>query len=117
MNAIEIKAQLEELLTRVNSMENQYGDYVFSEEQMISFVRDLHEEFMKGVKLNIEQMHFDDADDFIDLELDYNKQISVSINTDTLSDRIMNEIDVDIDDDDLKVTIDNTYECMKRNIG
>ena len=112
MNALEIKQQLENLLLRVNEIENEKGEYIFTEKQMIEFVKDLHDEFKKGMKANLEQMTFDE--DLVDLELDYNRQISVSFDSDRIVEQVMNEIDFELEDDVVADTIQDSYARAKR---
>lgn len=111
MNALEIKAQLENLLTRVTEMEKEKGTYVFTEDQMLEFVKLIHDEFIKGVKINLDNMIFDE--DLVDLELDYNRQIEVTIDSDRIKNEVMNEINTDVYFDDFKTLIDNTYKTVK----
>lgn len=111
MNALEIKAQLENLLTRVTEMEKEKGTYVFTEDQMLEFVKLIHDEFIKGVKTNIDNMIFDE--DLVDLELDYNRQIEVTVDSDRIKDEVMNEINTDVYFDDFKTLVDNTYQTVK----
>lgn len=111
MNALEIKAQLENLLTRVTEMEKEKGTYVFTEDQMLEFVKLIHDEFIKGVKTNIDNMIFDE--DLVELELDYNRQIEVTVDSDRIKDEVMNEINTDVYFDDFKILVDNTYQTVK----
>jgi len=111
MNALEIKAQLENLLTRVTEMEKEKGTYVFTEDQMLEFVKLIHDEFIKGVKINLDNMIFDE--DLVDLELDYNRQIEVTIDSDRIKNEVMNEINTDVYFDDFKTLVDNTYKTVK----
>ena len=111
MNALEIKAQLENLLTRVTEMEKEKGTYVFTEDQMLEFVKLINDEFIKGVKINLDNMIFDE--DLVDLELDYNRQIEVTIDSDRIKNEVMNEINTDVYFDDFKTLVDNTYKNVK----
>lgn len=111
MNALEIKAQLENLLTRVTEMENEKGTYVFTEDQMMEFVKSIHDEFIKGVKTNLDNMIFDE--DLVDLELNYNRQIEVTIDSNRIKNEVMNEINTDVYFDDFKTLVDNTYKNVK----
>lgn len=111
MNALEIRAQLENLLTRVTEMEKEKGTYVFTEDQMLEFVKLIHDEFIKGVKINLDNMIFDE--DLVDLELDYNRQIEVTIDSYRIKNEVMNEINTDVYFDDFKTLVDNTYQTVK----
>lgn len=116
MNIQEIRTQLEELTTKVNELEQQpTSGYTFTEEQMISFVKKLHEEFIEGVNTNIRNCSFD-ADDIVELDFDsYSRSIEVSIDSKHIVDEVIDAVDdFSWEDEDVKVTVDNIYRELSK---
>lgn len=112
MNIQEIKTQLEELITKVNELEHSTSEYTFTKEEMIKFVIQLNEQFVKDLKSNIRNASFD-ADSIVDLDFDsYSRTIEVTIDESALANIIEDEL-VSMDEDYIIPTVDNIYTDLK----
>jgi hypothetical protein len=112
MNNVQfIKAQLEAFVSELEKLEDPAPTiYTFSEDEMVEFVTNLHDQFIKNLKSNIENHEF--SDDIVNLEFDtYSRTMEVSLDSDELVDEIV-EI-IDIFDANITYTFDDIYKKIK----
>ena len=107
----EMEIQLAGLNAKVNELENNSeGGYHFTDEEMIKFVLKLHNEFVSQMERGIEEMYFDS--DCVDLSL-YGTTIEVEIDSNKIKRSVSEELEFDLDDDSIKVTVDSIYKSIK----
>lgn len=110
-NLEEIKKQIAELVLKVDELENNSeGGYHFTEDEMVKFVLKLHNEFVSQMEDGIEQIDFDS--DCVDLSL-YGTTIEVEIDSKEIKRSLSEELEFDLDDDSIKVTVDSIYKSIK----
>lgn len=115
MNNIEfIKTQLEELTLKVKNL-SEPSNYTFTEEQMIAFVKQWHEQFMSEVKRNVRDYEFNE--DMVELELSYDNRLEISVNSHGVAQQVeeaLEEMDWD-DHSPIKDAIDDIYVKIKQD--
>ena len=108
-NLEQIKQQLEELTSKVNSIQKSEGQYMFTEEEMIKFVKQLGESFLEHVK-NIDFNVDIEANTSLDL---YDKTIELNIDNDEITRDFLSQMDLDYDEDSILYTITDLYKKVK----
>jgi N-methylhydantoinase B/oxoprolinase/acetone carboxylase alpha subunit len=115
MNTVqELKQQLEELSTKIDSLRTQ--EFTFTKDELIDFVRKITEQAQEYTINSISEMDFD-GDKITELDYDTyqnNITIEVSINEDELIRSIQNQIeDMSLDTDDVVTTMTSVYNQIK----
>ena len=103
----EIKAQLAELTTKVESLNENEGEYTFTKKQLEAFITAIMDGFIEDIRSDIKDMNFDE--DVVELELDYNRTIQVTIDSNEIARAVNDEIDFDVNE----LPIDEFYNDAK----
>lgn len=109
MTIEEIKKQLDELTKAVNEISEQdtTEKFVFTKEQMIAFVTELVNNIEETVGEAVRSYDIDD--DVVELSMDYGREISVNIDTHSITSGIMDEIDLNMSEDDIIDTVNEFF--------
>jgi hypothetical protein len=85
----------------------------FTEEQVVEITTELANRIVIACKEAVENACFDD-DSLVNLELNYNNQIEINLNDDSIKEVFKSEIDdfVNIDTDSIAVEVDNIIEHL-----
>ena len=103
----EIKAQLAELTTKVESIKENEGEYTFTIKQLEKFITSIVDGFIEDVKSNIDNIHF--SDEIVELELSYSREIEVSIDSAAIAGMVSDELSFDVH----TIDINDYYDEVK----
>lgn len=108
----EVESKLAELNSQVQNITSG-GDYVFTKDEMLIFMRKFIEQTEKYVKEQVDELDFDS--DIVDLDL-CGREIEINIDSSEVSRTINYSIDFgNTDDDDMIVSIDHLYNKTKNS--
>ena len=106
----EMEIQLDALKTQLESVKEKSDDaYSFIQDEMIQFVKKLHDEFEAALKRGAYNADFGDA---IDLNL-YDREIEVSVDSERITDTVIDEMDFSDSDDAILDTIADIVKVIK----
>lgn len=110
-NLDQLKQELAELTEKVNafSTTTTTGEYVFTKEQMVTFVKELHSQFTEKVESDLEGLEIDTEN--ISLELSYDNRIEITYDGDIHSSAV--DCISYYDNDEIETTIDDLYSRVK----
>jgi len=107
----EMEIQLAGLNAKVNELENNSeGGYHFTGDEMVKFVLKLQYEFVSQMERGIEEMYF--GYDCVTLSVE-GTTIDIEIDSNEIKRRVSEELEFDLDDDSIKVTVDSIYKSIK----
>jgi hypothetical protein len=107
-----LKIDLFALVERVSTLSTQNeGTFTFTKEQLLSYSKFLIDETIENIKTNIENdLDEDCLDEAIELELDYNRAIEVSIDIRAVRCQIRSIVDDSVDKDALENSLNEGLE-------
>lgn len=111
----QIKAELEEQITRVNAIlaENKEGTFTFTKKQLIDFTRNLVDSVVDNIKEQIDDMDVDEG--VVELDFDsYDNRINISIDENAVRDAAKDSIEVHTEDDSY---VEDMINITLGNIG
>jgi len=115
----EMNAALE-AITELEDMEDEIDEtddeevYIFTKEEMVSFVITLHTAFSEATEQTIKDMDFNDSS-YYDLSL-HGNEIEVEIDSSTIASDIANEMDMDDDEESILDTVNSIYDRVKKEL-